>query len=658
MRPLASATALLGACASILLPPPDMTVSQWAEEYRILSREDSARPGKWSNEARPYQVAIMDAASLPQIQYITVVGPSQWGKTQILNNIIGCMIHLDPGPMMVVNASQTDSEKWSKTRFTPMTRDCPQLAALIGDPKSRDSSNTILEKTFPGGILVAVSANVPSSLAAQPIRRLFLDELDRIPIDESAGEEGDYEDLAEARTADFEGRRLIYRCSSPTIKGRSRIEKSFLESNQQYRLWTCPHCGHEQTYNFRNVVFSEAGKPEEAVYACAGAGCVISQIELDLASRAGRWQATHPEVIDHAGFYIHGLMVRKMSTLVKLFLRAKRKGRNSLQTFVNTQLGEWWDLREGETLQAEGLLARAREEDYLSGEVPNGVGILCASVDNQSGTPQRLEILVRGTGIGEEKWTILHHVIPGNLAVTQSTEDIDSPWDRLEHFLLTEWKRKDGGTMKIRCVGLDIGGHFTKQVYAFCRRPRMRGIAFPIKGATTPQAKLVRKSNAKGRLYLVDGVAAKDQIFAELKISKPGPGYQHFPSDTDQGYFEQLLSEAPVRNKRKYEKRDKDDPNEILDLHVYHDAALAIYAPRDLVALVAKAQAGGPQPPPPDVAVEGDLSEAEEAEPIPEPPPRPNGPRRIVPKHLQTPTAVQPSPIATLLPKPNGSGAW
>lgn len=662
MRALASAVALLAVSASILLPPPDMTVSQWAEEYRVLSREDSARPGKWSNDVRPYQTAIMDAASNPRIQYITVVGPSQWGKTQILNNILGCMIHLDPGPMMVVNASQTDSEKWSKTRFSPMVRDCPQLAALVGDPKSRDSSNTILEKTFPGGILVAVSANVPSSLAAQPIRRLFMDELDRIPIDTSAGDEGDYESLAEARTADFEGRRLIYRSSSPTIKGRSRIENSWLESNQQHRVWACPHCGHEQTYNFRSVVFSESGKPEEAVYACIGAGCVISQQELDQAGRAGRWQADHPEVTDHAGFYIHGLMVRKMSTLVSLFLKAKRKGRNALQTFVNTQLGEWWDLRQGDTLQAEGLLARAREEDYLSGEVPAGVGILCASVDNQSGTPQRLEIIVRGTGAGEEKWTILHHVIPGNLAVTASTEDIDSPWDRLEMFLLQDWRRKDGGTMRIRCVALDIGGHFTKQVYAFCRRPRMRGIAFPAKGATTPQAKLVRKSNTKGRLYLVDTVAAKDQIYAELKISKPGPGYQHFPSDTDQGYFEQLLSEAPVRNKRKYEKRDKDDPNEILDLHVLHDAALAIYAPRDLAALVAKAQGGGP--PPPTASEEDDLPEPEESQttyapnPAAAPLPRTCPPRRIVPKNQQKQAVAQAAAIPPIIPKPGGSGAW
>ena len=37
------------------------------------------------------------------------------------------------------------------------------------------------------------------------------------------GNEGDFEDLAEARTSDFRGRRLIYKCSTPTILGLSLI---------------------------------------------------------------------------------------------------------------------------------------------------------------------------------------------------------------------------------------------------------------------------------------------------------------------------------------------------------------------------------------------------------------------------------------------------
>ena len=150
MRKVASALLLGASCAATILPPPDMTVSEWACDYRVLSREASAAPGRWSHEARPYQSDIMTVCSLPRIQYVTVVGGAQWGKTEILNNILGQRIQLNPGPIMVVQPTERAAEKWSKTRFMPMIRDCPSLAPLIGD-KSRDGSNTLLEKTFPGG---------------------------------------------------------------------------------------------------------------------------------------------------------------------------------------------------------------------------------------------------------------------------------------------------------------------------------------------------------------------------------------------------------------------------------------------------------------------------------------------------------------------------
>lgn len=573
---------------SVLLPPPEMTVAQWAETYRVLSREDSAAPGRWSSTSRPYQTEIMEAASIPRIQYVTVVGGAQWGKTQILNNIMGQRIHLNPGPMMMVAPNERSAEKWSKTRFSPMIRDCPELAALLGDPKSRDSSNTILEKTFPGGLLVAVGANAPAGLASQPIRDLFIDELDRIDQEVTVGREGDFEDLAEARTSDFQGRRLIYKCSTPTILGRSRIEASWKASDQRRWFITCPSCGHEQTLDFRHVVFD--GR-EEPVYACAGGGCEIKEGPFRQAVLAGRWVATRPHITDHAGFWVHGLMVRPMAVLAKGFLKAKAKGPGALQTFINTQLGEWWDDREGDALLMEGLLAR--REAYPLGEVPAGPALLVASVDVQT-SPQRLELLIEGVGPGEETWVVDHQVIPGNLAMAE-------PWDRLEGQL-----RKDWNGLRVKACAVDIGGHFTRQVYQLAKRPALKGLVFPVRGATRPQQKLTHRAN-KARLWSVDTVAAKDQILARLKIDQAGPGFVHFPQDLDGTFFEQLLSERPCRKegRRAYEKITADARNEALDLMVYALAALEIYAPRDLEALLRRVQARKSPPEAPPQAEEG-----------------------------------------------------
>lgn len=69
-----------------------------------------------------------------------------------------------------------------------MIRDTPVLRELIGDPKSRDSDNTTLEKQFPGGSIRQVGANVAADLAGDPIRVVLFNEVSCFPA--SAGSEG------------------------------------------------------------------------------------------------------------------------------------------------------------------------------------------------------------------------------------------------------------------------------------------------------------------------------------------------------------------------------------------------------------------------------------------------------------------------------------
>jgi phage terminase large subunit GpA-like protein len=100
-------------------------------------------------------------------------------------------------------------------------------------------NNTLTTKVFPGGHLSLVGANSPAGLASRPIRVLLIDEVDRFP--ESVGSEGDPVQLAVNRTKTFNNRKIIL-TSTPTVKFESRIEKSFLESDQRYFWIPCSHC--------------------------------------------------------------------------------------------------------------------------------------------------------------------------------------------------------------------------------------------------------------------------------------------------------------------------------------------------------------------------------------------------------------------------------
>ena len=46
-----------------LRPDPRLTVSEWAERYRMLSTKESAEPGRWRNARTPYLREIMDCLS-------------------------------------------------------------------------------------------------------------------------------------------------------------------------------------------------------------------------------------------------------------------------------------------------------------------------------------------------------------------------------------------------------------------------------------------------------------------------------------------------------------------------------------------------------------------------------------------------------------------
>ena len=140
------------------MPPPELTVSQWADQFRRLSPEASSEPGTWVTDRAPYQRGMMDAVNEVGVAEVVFMTSSQIGKTEILNNMIGYFAHQDPSPMLLIQPTLDMAETWSKDRLAPMIRDTDELTDLFGDPRSRDSNNTLLHKKFPGGHITMAGA--------------------------------------------------------------------------------------------------------------------------------------------------------------------------------------------------------------------------------------------------------------------------------------------------------------------------------------------------------------------------------------------------------------------------------------------------------------------------------------------------------------------
>jgi phage terminase large subunit GpA-like protein len=586
----------------LLAPPPKLSLSEWADRYRVISPEFAPEPGKWHTDRAPYLRAMMDAISDPSNETVVFFTAAQIGKTECLLNAIGYYIDQDPSPILVVYPTIGDAEKWSTGRLAPMVRDTPRLADRVKDPRSRDSGNTILRKNFSGGQVLMVGANAPSGLAGWPIRIVLADEIDRYA--RSAGTEGDPIALAKKRTLNFWNRKIVL-ATTPTIKGFSRGEKAYAESDQREYHVPCPHCRQTQLLTWGSLIW-EQGKPETVHAVCEHCGAVIEETDkawmLEPANGA-EWVPKNP---GHRtpGFWINALYSpwARWPKLVQEWLEAQGF-REELQVFTNTVLGELWE-ETGDQVPLHLLFDRLEPYGPTpnptvrpdSAPVPSGACVLTCGVDVQG---DRLEVRVWAWGPREESWLVEREIIPGD----PGDAGARGPWGPLDAFLRRSYEHKDGARLALSSTFIDSGGHHTKEVYAFCRERLARKI-FACKGSSMEGHPLLsrptRSNSGRAILFMVGTSTAKDSFASQLRITAHGAGFVHLPDWADREELEQLTSE---KKHTRYSKGrpyrlwvPTRDANHALDCRVYASAAFAALGPdmiRQLPQLLERVRAAG-----------------------------------------------------------------
>ncbi|MCG6534357.1 MAG: phage terminase large subunit family protein [Syntrophales bacterium LBB04] len=393
---------------------PRLTVSQWADANRVLSPEASAEYGKWYTERAEYQRSIMDAFSDPFTEEVYVMGSAQFGKTEILLNVIGYYTDHEPAPMLVVHPTIDVGKTFSKDRLSTMLRDTPSLAGRVHDVKTRDGDNTTLHKRFPGGHITIAGANAPGGLRQRPIRIVLCDDVDSFPG--SAGVEGDPANLAKKRTTTFWNRKFGL-FSTPTIGGESRIELAYSQSDMRKYWVPCPHCGSSFVFRWnrdcRDRLRWPKNEPLRAVYHCPSCDHTITDAEKLRIVRRGEWRAEKP-FEGKAGFWISELC----SPWVTFGAHAKAyvDAKGDLQTmkvFVNTGQGETWDPVVISKNLEEILAARC---SLPAQTVPNSAVALTCGIDHQKDgfwfTTWAWGLSSEGPRMGITGWLIHYGFLP------------------------------------------------------------------------------------------------------------------------------------------------------------------------------------------------------------------------------------------------------
>jgi len=551
---------------SFLRPPEKLTPSQYSEKS-IKIPIGNAISGYIRFANAPYQLEPINTFSDPDVRKVTLMWGAQTGKTQIINCALAYFIEQDPRSQIMMQPSEGDLRTWLETKFNPMVDANEGLKNVMADPRGRQGVNNQQIKSYAGGWLMFSWAGSPRTMRGRSAPVIYCDEVDGY----SYNAEGHPVSLLWQRAATFGDQRKLMITSTPTVKNSSFVESSYQDGDMRQYYIPCPHCEEFITLKWSNVTWQkdENGEhlPETATYACQCCGGVISDGDKYAALKRGKWIAEKP-FRGHASYHLSELYssFRRWRDIVVSFLEKKATG--DLRSFVNVSLAETWE-EDGEKI--DGMMLSERREPMPS--LPDFALIVVAGVDVQD---NRLEIQFNAIGRNDRMACFKHTVIYGDPSTT-------ALWESLDTILNQKFETEDGRELHVRATGIDSGGHFTNQVYAYCKRNYGRRI-FALKGRGGEGLPMVsrptRNNIVKCPLFTVGVDTAKDTLFARLNINDEGAGYVHFSDELEDEFFLQLTAEKVVTRfqngfkRRVYEKIRK--RNEALDCMIYSLAAYAI----------------------------------------------------------------------------------
>jgi phage terminase large subunit GpA-like protein len=569
--------------------------SVWQEMYRV-SPPGSPVPGRWKNWC--YQVEPMDAIMDESCSSLTLMWASQLiGKSSVIEGVLAWQIDQEPSTCVLVMPTADNAAAWSKNRFGPFIESCEQIAKLVDKPSTRKGtrsgygSNTVMHKKYPGGWILAVGSNSPANLRSHTARVTCFDETDGYEV--SAGDEGDPIILTEQRSSRYANAFSI-KTSTPTIKHFSRIEKEYEKTDQ--RKWTCecPGCKSPWIIMWGDIRWDKSqDKDGKTVHHISGAylQCPLCNAKFDDRKRmeiveGGKWIPTNPGETISRGYHLNAFValgpvkrgfVSWMHYFAKRWFDARALGVHGETTFINLVCGESYESESLQPPDYQVLYNRRELYPEIDGEVvlPERGLFLVASADVQL---DRIEAEIVCYGLSEEAWGIEYKVFRGNT-------ETPALWNEFDQWIQRKWKHPSGHMLWPACVCIDSGNK-PKPVYDYSYRCSPRQV-YAIKGDRGYVANWVSRSMGKNqRLFIVKVDTPKENLYSRLRLGEYGPGYQHFPSNTQCGYdatyFQQLCSESMrvsyVRGRYApyFDVIHSGARNESLDTRVYSMAAKEI----------------------------------------------------------------------------------
>lgn len=616
---------------SVLRPRPRVRSLDW---FKVNVSTSDGRP--YDHGAYPHIGAPggpCDALDNPNIVTIWLQWASRLGKTFFGQAAQMFYADTNPSPMMFASESEKLAVEVVQRTYK-MLEKCPALKSQLRPVVRRRQSQVDLDNCQ---IHVAWARSV-STLADKPVRLGHANEIDKWEH-RTTSKEADPLKLFQDRGKEFASRKFIFE-STPTVKGRSRIERGRLASTNCSYYVPCPHCGKYQRLRMGDgqqpggLSWEKLpnGKSDKelsrltAHYVCESCSGVIKDQHRARMMRRGVWAPEGCGVDDEkaaalvsllsakggdgaslespyrnrgwsSATWITGTPVRdgrdagyQLSSLYALslgwgdiaaeFVESKEKTQN-LRNFINQWLAETWEIVAHKTtwqVLGERLIDPTSPREI----VPAWASLLTVGIDKQSAGGDRFPFSVEAWGPMRRNATIMY----GEAETT--TE--------LRTAVIDRWyTHADGGAALKPSFTLMDSGHKPDGVYEFCLEMIRLGLqVWPSKGSSRAldsdywMNTLGKDSSMPGmRLFHIDTLRTQawmDRILHVIKAGEDGQFTLHAGSLFDhQDFLEQLLNDAAVtdldarNNEREnWERIDTGIPNDFRDTKRYGYAAMLV----------------------------------------------------------------------------------
>lgn len=309
LPPYTTPEQVLADALPLLAPSIRLTVTEAASRYVKVPVQ-----GAWQSfdpAVTPYMVEPADTTQSRIYPAVALMGPSQTGKTMMLQTVAAHAVMVKPSPALIVHMDAKSRDNWVEEKLDPMILNSPELLDRLGGARE---DSTFSRKRFKGMRLI-VGIPTARTLSGGTYRLVLLTDYDHHPqlLGGKDNPEGSPFRMARNRTRTYLSRGCVLAESSPAWPVTDTawcaspdaphelppvehgIAVLYNEGTRGRWHWECPDCGGEFEPRFDRLRYdcdlAPAAAGAGAEMECPYCGVLVAhrhKVELNRAALKGR----------------------------------------------------------------------------------------------------------------------------------------------------------------------------------------------------------------------------------------------------------------------------------------------------------------------------------------------------------------------------------